>query len=189
LSDRSAGFARRLGAGTLDWALCVLLASVIALFVGGGLSVGGEEDTTLGSVVLGLLGSAVVVAYFAGFWARGGASPGMRALGIRLVDAEGRPPGAVQALLRAIAALASAASAFVILVTAFSDRPGGGYSTGVLAVFVAALAVAALSLLGHLWLLADKRQTWHDRLFGLLVVSAEATAAEPAASTTPPPAG
>jgi uncharacterized RDD family membrane protein YckC len=90
-----------------------------------------------------------------------------------------------RALLRAVVALADAASFFVILVTGFSDRPEGGYSAGTVAVFIVAVAFAAVSLLGHLWLLVDKRQTWHDKIFELTVTRAEAAVAEPATSRHP----
>jgi uncharacterized RDD family membrane protein YckC len=184
LPDRSADFGPRLGAGTLDWVVCGSLSVVVALVAG--VISGDGDDSTLGVVVLAVLASAPIVTYFAYFWARGGATPGMRAVGIRVVGEAGGPVGVTRALLRAVLALADAASVFVILLTGFSDRPDGGYSAGTAAVFVVAVAFAVVSLAGHLWLLVDKRRTWHDRLVGLVVVPAEATAAEPVASTTPP---
>jgi uncharacterized RDD family membrane protein YckC len=169
LPGPSATFGARLGAGALDWLLSGA-ASYLVVIVLGTLS-GDDGDSTLGVVVLAALASVPIVAYFAFFWARGGATPGMRTVGLRVLDEEGEPIPARRALLRAVAALASAASAVAILVTAFSDRPDGGYSAGTVAVFGAALAVAVLSLSGHLWLLVDRRQTWHDRVFRLVVVA------------------
>jgi uncharacterized RDD family membrane protein YckC len=180
LPGRSATFGARLGAGAIDWLICGALSYLVTILVA--LISGGDRDSTVGVVAFAILVSAPIVAYFAFFWARGGATPGMRAVGLRTVDEQGRPLGVARALLRAVAALASAASVLVILVTAFSDEPDGGYSAGAVVVLVAALAFAALSLLGHLWLLVDRRQTWHDRVFGLAVVPAEALAAEPASS-------
>jgi uncharacterized RDD family membrane protein YckC len=170
LSDRNAAsFERRLAAGSLDWLICWTLYIVIGL--GAAAITGSDGDTTLGLAVFIGLTSAPVVAYFAYFWARSGATPGMRAVGIRIETEAGSQPTSRRALIRALAALASAASVFVILYTAFSDRPEGGYSAATLAVFVVALVLAALSLLGHLWLLVDRRQTWHDRVFRLVVVA------------------
>jgi uncharacterized RDD family membrane protein YckC len=183
LPDRSADFGPRLGAGTLDWVICGSLSFVAALVVG--VISGDGADSTFGVVALAVLASAPIVTYFAYFWARGGATPGMRAVGIRVAGEGGRPVGVARALLRAVVALADAASVFVILVTGFSDRPDGGYSAGAVAVFVVAVGFAAVSLLGHLWLLVDKRQTWHDKIFELAVTRAEATVAEPATSRHP----
>jgi uncharacterized RDD family membrane protein YckC len=173
LSDRSAAsFGRRLAAGTLDWVICWVLFTVIGLLTSA--IVGADDDATSGLVAFIALASAPVVAYFAYFWAQTGATPGMRAVGIHLESEAGSQPTPRQALLRALAALVSAASVFVILNTAFSDRPEGGYSTATLAVFVVALALAAVSLLGHLWLLVDGRRTWQDKLFRLVVVTGPA---------------
>jgi uncharacterized RDD family membrane protein YckC len=185
LRASNAGFWPRLRAGTLDWLVCGSLVFVLALAVGVVSSDGG--DSTIGVVVLAVLASAPIVTYFAYFWARGGATPGMRVVGLRVMGEDGGMVGVPRALLRAVVALADAAAVLAILVTGFSDRPEGGYSDGAVVVLVLALAFAAVSLLGHLWLLVGRRQTWHDRLFGLLVVPAEATATEPAVSATPPP--
>jgi uncharacterized RDD family membrane protein YckC len=185
LRASNAGFWPRLTAGTLDWLVCGSLVFVLALAVGV-VSPDGD-DSTIGVVVLAVLASAPIVTYFAYFWARCGATPGMRAVGVRVTGEDGGVVGATRALLRAVVALADAAAVLVMLVTGFSDRPESGYSAGAVVVFVVAVAFAAVSLLGHLWLFLDKRQTWHDMLFGLLVVPAQATAPESAVSATPPP--
>jgi uncharacterized RDD family membrane protein YckC len=170
LSDRSAAsFGRRLAAGALDWTICLALYTVVGLVTAA--IAGADGDTTLGLAIFIGFVSAPVVAYFAYFWTRSGATPGMRAVGIRVENETGTQPSPRRALLRALAALVSGASVFVILYTALSDRPEGGYSAATLTVFVVALVLAALSLVGHLWLLVDRRQTWQDRLFRLVVVA------------------
>ena len=46
---------------------------------------------------------AIVQVYFAGFWSRfGGQTPGMRLLGIRVVQVDGTPVGALRALRRSL---------------------------------------------------------------------------------------
>jgi uncharacterized RDD family membrane protein YckC len=183
LPGPSATFAARLGAGAIDWAICAAFyfagaAIVAAIF-------GGEGDSTWGTAAFVAFGSVAVVAYCTAFWARSGATPGMRALGLQL-EGDGRSPvGPLRLLLRAAAALVSGASVLVILVTVFSDSPDGGYSSGALSLLVAAAVVATLSLAGHLWLLIDGRQTLQDRLFGLVVVPVEARDATSPSAATP----
>jgi uncharacterized RDD family membrane protein YckC len=183
---RAAGFGRRLHAGAIDWGICTGLFFASAMVVA--VVSGGEADSTWSTAVLVILASTGVIAYFTYFWARAGATPGMRSAGLHLEADGGRPLGLVRLLLRAAAALVSGASVLVIVVTLFSDSPDGGYSGAVLAPLVAALLVAGLSLLGHLWLLVDGRQTLQDRLFRLAVVPVEARdATSPSAATPAPP--
>jgi uncharacterized RDD family membrane protein YckC len=187
LPDRSASFSARLRGGAVDWAICGALAYVIVLVVA--LLSGDGGDSTIGVVAYASFASAVIVGYFAYFWASRGATPGMRAAGVRVVGEDGGRLGVARAVLRAAAALVSGVSALVVLVTLFSDRPERGYSTATIVLFVAALTLGTTSLLGHLWLLRDRR-TWHDKLFGLVVVPAETTtAAAQTSSATPPPPG
>jgi uncharacterized RDD family membrane protein YckC len=186
LPGRSAGrFGPRLAAGVLDWAICGALSYVIVLFVG---ALSGGGDSTIGAVAVASLASLVIVGYFAYFWVRRGATPGMRAARVRVVGEDGERLGVGRAVLRAAAALVSAASAFVVLVTFFSDRPEGGYSSATIVLVITALTLGTISLLGHLWLLRDRR-TWHDMLFGLVVLPVEPTAGTPAASASLPPPG
>jgi uncharacterized RDD family membrane protein YckC len=182
LPGPSATFGARLGAGAIDWTICAALYFASAIAVAA--ISGGEGDSTWGTAAFVALGSIAVVAYFTAFWVRSEATPGMRALGLRL-EGDGRSPvGPFRLLLRAAAALVSGASVLVILVTAFSDSPDGGYSSGALSLLVAAAVVAGLSLVGHLWLLVDGRQTVQDRLFRLAVVPVEARdATSPSAAT------
>jgi uncharacterized RDD family membrane protein YckC len=112
-----------------------------------------------------------VLAYFT--WARArGASLGMRATGVRVVDADtGRRPSGARAFARSFLGLLVGASVFVLLVVAFSDRPEGGYAPATWVVVAVALAVVCAGALGHLWMLLDpRRQSRQDRLLHLAVV-------------------
>jgi uncharacterized RDD family membrane protein YckC len=44
----------------------------------------------------------VVISYFVGFWTGAGQTPGMRLMGLRLLDSTGAPPGAGRSLLRVL---------------------------------------------------------------------------------------
>jgi uncharacterized RDD family membrane protein YckC len=126
-----AGLGQRLLAQVLDlfWLLplSVLLGTVAAFVNGGEMSIWGEA-------MANVIGALVILL----FWVEWQATPGKRALGLRIVDAEtGGPPAIGRLVLRYI-----------------------GY------------LVAALPLgLGYLWALWDpRRQGWHDKMAGTVVV-------------------
>jgi uncharacterized RDD family membrane protein YckC len=87
--------------------------------------------------VSGLL-QLVSIAYFVGFWAWRGQTPGMMLLGLRIArDADGTPPGLGRSILRYIGWVISA---FVLFI-------------------------------GFIWIAFDsKKQGWHDKIAGTVVV-------------------
>ena len=62
------------------------------VLVGGGSALAGQAGFVVGFVLM--------VAFFAGFEARGGQTPGKRLLGIRVRQLDGRPCGTLGAVLR-----------------------------------------------------------------------------------------
>jgi uncharacterized RDD family membrane protein YckC len=166
---------RRLGAASLDWSLLFLLLTAVSLA-----ALPWEGAALAGATVLGGA-SLATLAYFAVGWAHRGQTLGMRAAGIvvRRHD-ESEALSRRGALLRALLALISGASAFLVFAFALGDRPEGGYSKVDLAIAGSALVWAGASVAGHLWQLVDRRkQSWQDKLFGLVVVRAETESAAP----------
>jgi uncharacterized RDD family membrane protein YckC len=99
-----AGIATRAVALAAD----VAIAQVI-VFVGGavialiGSLVGGfDVDTTLERVIAGIAWALVVGTYFILFWSTTGQTPGMRAMGLRVMAADGEPPGGLRSALRLV---------------------------------------------------------------------------------------
>ena len=166
-----AGFLRRLAAGAIDWSLVLLFST------GASTATLPWSDGAFAAIVV-LGGSALAtLAYFTIGWARWGRTLGMRAA--RLVlrrTADGAAVGGRRAALRALVAVASGASGFLALALVLSDRRESGYSGADLAVAGAALLWAEVSVAGHLWQLVDRRkQSWQDKLFGLVVVRSAST--------------
>jgi uncharacterized RDD family membrane protein YckC len=128
------GFWPRLLAQVLDLFWLVPLSIVLALI--GGL-VNGGEISDLGELMLNLIGSLVVLL----FWAERQGTPGKLVLGLRIVDAE----------------------------------TGGTPTIGRLVLRYVGYLVSALPLgLGYLWVLWDpRRQGWHDKMAGTLVIRDE----------------
>jgi uncharacterized RDD family membrane protein YckC len=169
--------ARRFIAAAIDWFASLVLfyllffSSALLLALAGGDS----GDGTLPTALLVLPGALGVLAYFT--WARArGVSLGMRAAGVRVVDADtGKQPSGARAFARSVLSLLVGASVFVLLVVAFSDRPEAGYAPATWMVVGVALAVVCAGALGHLWMLLDpRRQSHQDRLLHLAVVEGRA---------------
>jgi uncharacterized RDD family membrane protein YckC len=103
LRHEIAGAGSRFAAGLLDGLLLVggYLALLVAVLLPASF-----DPTRLSGFVLGLLaggGLIAVLAYHALFHAlRGGQTPGKRALGIRVLSADGLPPTTMQVVLRAL---------------------------------------------------------------------------------------
>jgi len=103
LRHEIAGAGSRFAAGLLDGLILVgsYLAVLLAVLIPAAF-----DATRISSFVLGLLaggGLIAVLAYHALFHAfRGGQTPGKRALGIRVLSADGLPPTAMQVVLRAL---------------------------------------------------------------------------------------
>jgi uncharacterized RDD family membrane protein YckC len=126
-----AGHGARLGAYILDAILVGLVTTVLLIIVMVplfGTLVGiagsdGEVDSSdagaiaaaAGFVILGgLVISVFGLLYFPFFWARGGATPGMKVAGIRVVnDRDGSPIGWGTALLRLVGSWVSAAVFYI----------------------------------------------------------------------------
>ena len=105
-----AGHPARLFAYIIDSFIQIVLGGAIVfvlglfgLFAGGGAGNGGATGATLGILVGSLLFFLVTIFYFPWFWSRGGQTPGMKALEIRVVrDADGGPVTGGKAILRLV---------------------------------------------------------------------------------------
>jgi uncharacterized RDD family membrane protein YckC len=92
------------------------------------------------------------------FWAQGW-TPGGRLLRLRVVAADGHPPGLGRGGIRATVALIPVALLFF--------GPSGSEGVRAVIEFVSSSAF----VLGHMWMVWDARkQTWHDRAAGTFVV-------------------
>jgi uncharacterized RDD family membrane protein YckC len=98
-----AGIASRAVALAVD----VAIAHVI-VFAGGAVLalvaslVGDLKLDTLGRILAAVAWTAVVASYFIVFWTTAGRTPGMRLMGLRVLDPDGGHPGAVRATVRLI---------------------------------------------------------------------------------------
>lgn len=165
---------RRGAASAIDWVLAGILYLLLLIPAGileviAGL-VGGDAGRALR--VVGYLGAvSAIVAYFT-LLLRSGHTLGMRALDIHVFAyRSGREPGLARSLGRALLALLLG----VAVLNAYSYlqgwAPADALSAEERAVGEAAVVVAAVGLLGQLWILVDGegRSLW-DRLTGLVVV-------------------
>jgi uncharacterized RDD family membrane protein YckC len=117
------------GAVTRALALCVDVAAVqLCLLAAAGLVAlvasltGGVGPTWL---LAGALGGAVTIAaagYFALFWSTTGQTPGMRAMGLRVVDARGAPVSMPRALVRFVGLVLAIVPLFAGFVPVLFDR-------------------------------------------------------------------
>jgi uncharacterized RDD family membrane protein YckC len=98
-----AGIATR----ALALAIDVAIAHVI-VFAGGAVLalvaslVGDLQLDTLGRVLAAVAWTAVVATYFIVFWTTAGRTPGMRVMGVRVLDPDGGHPGVVRATVRLV---------------------------------------------------------------------------------------
>jgi uncharacterized RDD family membrane protein YckC len=98
-----AGIATR----ALALAVDVAIAHVI-VFAGGavlalvGSLVGDLQLDTFGRVLAAVAWTAVVATYFIVFWTTAGRTPGMRLMGLRILDPQGGHPGVVRATVRLV---------------------------------------------------------------------------------------
>lgn len=172
-------FGRRFAAGLVDWILCGFATLIMAMPVGGlafALAEESEHGGGLDPVVEGVLFVGLVAAiaaptvlYFTLFWTRRGATIGMRAAGIRIVEAKsGIAPRPLKAWLRALLAFVSATTGWLAIAIGLDPE---ARSIAELAVASVTSIIAALAVIGHLWQLRDSRhRTLQDKLFGLAVV-------------------
>jgi uncharacterized RDD family membrane protein YckC len=96
---RLAGLGARLAAWVIDWIVMavafVLLLFVMGVAVVGGLGLGGAEGSGATVAIMAIsvaLFVAFNILYFPVSWARGGQTPGMRAMAIRVVREQGGGP-------------------------------------------------------------------------------------------------
>jgi uncharacterized RDD family membrane protein YckC len=162
-----ASFGRRFAAWMLDTLLVLVVIEVVN--AGAGELVPGAWSAGPGVLTTGtVVALAAQLAYLVWFTGRG-ATPGKMVLGIRVVDAEGSPPGMVRAATRSLIFLASsiallAANASVAGSDSETMEPGGG------ALFIFGVVVL-VNLYDHLSMLWNtEHQTLHDRIAGTWVV-------------------
>jgi uncharacterized RDD family membrane protein YckC len=131
----------------------------------------------IGFVVTGVRGFRAVPAYSVWFellllagafvylgwsWRRGGQTLGMKAWRIAVVDASGRSPGWARIALR-----------FVVMMAGIVSLPGAAWAlqAPLTPARAAVLAAAAVTVLGVLWVLVDRRgRMGHDLCAGTRVV-------------------
>ena len=124
-----AGLVTRAIAFAVDAAIINLVAATVAVIVGLGMSVLDPPDVVVAAVVA-VGGVAYVlwsVAYFATFWSTTGQTPGSRAMGIRVVCAQGDEPVSLRRALTRLVGMVLAAIPFFagFLLIAFDDRRRG----------------------------------------------------------------
>jgi uncharacterized RDD family membrane protein YckC len=84
-------------------------------------SLAGLGAGSVGAVAAGAGWLLTVAVYFGGFWATTGQTPGMRMARIRVVAADGAPPGPLRALVRVAGLLLSIGMLFVGFAPALVD--------------------------------------------------------------------
>jgi uncharacterized RDD family membrane protein YckC len=101
---RYAGLATRALALAVDVAIVQVIVFSGAAILGLVGSLVGEFkiDTTLTRVLAASAWALTVAAYFVMFWCTVGQTPAMRMMGIRVVAADGRPPGFPRSVVRLI---------------------------------------------------------------------------------------
>jgi len=90
----------RLSAVVVDFVILDLIATPIVTAVRGAISAPAMVVTVAGALV-----GALTVAYLLGFWSKRGQTPGMMAVGLRLVDASGAAPSVGRAAIRLLVSL------------------------------------------------------------------------------------
>jgi uncharacterized RDD family membrane protein YckC len=172
---RRARLPLRLAAYIVDWLVTVIVASTL-ISIGGmqlWLASGrGTRDPSDASLYIFLVLAALILplwlfATFAG-WSHAGRSVGKLAMGLRIVDARGRPPGPLRAAARLIVyllesfALLAAPTALALRLTA-----GNALPTWVLPLGLALLLAGLAALLPAL--LTRHGQALHDIAAGTVV--------------------
>ena len=137
LDRRCAGLASRTLAFAVDLALAhvgFLLVSALGALVAG--LVGDLRPTWLFGTLAALGWVLLVGAYFTFFWSLAGQTPGMRLVGLRVVDRFGSPPRAARAAVRFVALLVAIAPMFLGLVPILFDPRRRGLQDFVARTFV-----------------------------------------------------
>lgn len=127
-----AGYGERLVAYIVD-AIIVTIVIVVVAFVGGlavaGGAVTGSVPAAAGGVFLLVIAVLVVsLGYFPFFWARGGATPGMKMFGLIVVrDRDGGPISGGQAILRLFGYWVSSVVFYLGYIWVFIDKRRRGW--------------------------------------------------------------
>jgi uncharacterized RDD family membrane protein YckC len=127
-----AGYGERLVAYIVDAIIVTVVIVIVAIIgglaVGAGV-VGGNASAAIGSGLLLFLAIMVVsLGYFPYFWARGGATPGMKMFGLYVVrDADGGPITGGQAVLRLIGYWVSSVVFYLGYIWIFVDKRRRGW--------------------------------------------------------------
>jgi uncharacterized RDD family membrane protein YckC len=139
LDRRCAGLASRTLAFGIDLVLAqvvFLVVSAVAALVAG--LVGGFRPAWLFGALAGLGWVILVGAYFTFFWSLAGQTPGMRLVGLRVVDRFGSSPGVGRSAVRFVALLVAIAPMFLGLVPILFDARRRGLQDFVARTFVVA---------------------------------------------------
>ena len=97
-----AGFWRRLGAHVIDGFLVNIVVFFSSFVFGMGAGMIGGLEPSLISILGGVIGAVLPLAYCLWFWTKKGATPGKMALGLRVVGADNQPPTGAAAFIRYI---------------------------------------------------------------------------------------
>ena len=120
---RYAGLASRTAAFAVDIVLAQIVfllgAALVALVAS---LVGGLRPDWLAQALAGAGWIVTVGVYFVVFWTLAGQTLGMRLVGLRVTDREGKPPSVPRAMLRFVALLVAIAPLFLGLATIPFDR-------------------------------------------------------------------
>jgi uncharacterized RDD family membrane protein YckC len=137
LDTRCAGLASRTLAFAIDLTLAqvvFLIVSAIAALVAG--LVGGLRPAWLFGALAAFGWVLLVGAYFAFFWSLAGQTPGMRLVGIRVVDSSGSPPRFLRSVVRFVFLLVAIAPMFLGLLPIVFDKRRRGLQDFVARTFV-----------------------------------------------------
>ena len=165
-------FGRRAAALILDWLILFFLVpgiAMLAVAVNSALPL----PARLENIGFAVAASVLVIAAYTLCYGLG-ATPGMLAAQSRVIHTkDGGHIGWTLALLRALSSFAFIAAWFwVFNVFIFSDARVEGSSTIETAIDYTGLGVFAVSLMGRLWMIADRhRQTLFDQLLGVKVIA------------------
>ena len=168
----------RLAAYVVDWLVMVIVSSLLVALGGLQLYLVTQrgQDQPPDAAVWAFLGISFLAlpVWLLGTlvgWSRGGVSIGKMALGLRIVDRHGRPPGVVRAAIRLLVFTAENL-ALLLAPAAFGVRQGiGGAVPGwALAAALLLCAAAVLALLPAA--ITPLGRTLHDRAAGTVVAEA-----------------
>lgn len=126
------GYGERLVAYIVDVVIVtvvIILVSIVGgLFIGAG-AVGGSTSAAVGGAVLLVIAIFVVtIGYFPYFWARGGATPGMKMFNLMVVrDSDGGPITGGQAVLRLVGYWVSGFVLYLGYIWVFVDKRRRGW--------------------------------------------------------------